>query len=108
MDQRAKRLTIGVVAVALFVGFIFLTRWTGDDPHSVKSFDDAEKADLARFCIVFSGDYVPYETVIRVAVGQPAPGAASGGQGGDLGNASSFAQMDFLQGILRNLADSVP
>ncbi len=107
MDQRARKLTIAGLAVALFVGFIFLTRWTGDDPHSVSSFDDGQKADLARFCTVVGSNYVPYETVIRVAAGQDPPAQSSSSNGG-ITSFSGGAEADFMQGVLRNLADSVP
>jgi len=106
MDLRARKWTIAAVAVALFVGFIFLTRWTGDDPHSVASMDDGQKADIARFCAVFSSNYVPYETVIKVAAGQDPP--ESGPQSGGITSFSGGAEADFLEGVLRNLADSVP
>jgi hypothetical protein len=109
MDQRARKLSITGAAVALFVGFIFLTRWTGDDPRSVASFDDGQKADIARFCMVLQSDYVPYETVIRVAAGQQAPGNGNGNDNNVITSyGGSQAEGDFLEGILRNLADSVP
>jgi hypothetical protein len=106
MEQRARKLTIAAVAVALFVGFIFLTKWTGDDPHSISAMDDGQRADIARFCVVVGSEYVPYETVIRVASGHKAPQTDPNGNA--ITSFSGGAEADFLTGILRNLADSVP
>lgn len=102
MDQRARKLTITSGALALFVGFIFLTRWTGDTPGSVDSFDDAEKSEIAGFCMAIGSDTVDYETALRAAAGIGSGNDSSGGFDG-VGIGSGF-----LETILRNMADKAP
>ena len=102
MDERARKLTVASGALALFVGFIFLTRWTGDDPGSVDSFDDSEKSEIAGFCMAISSDTVDYRTALEAAAGFGAGNSSSGGfTPGGIGSG-------FLETILRNLADKAP
>ena len=103
-DDRLRKLGIAGGAVALFVGFIFLTRWTGDDPDSVASLGDQEQADLEQFCWVFASDYIPYEVVLRMAAGEDVPDGEAGG----LVGADSFAAQEIAQSVLTRLADRVP
>jgi hypothetical protein len=108
MEERARKLTIASGALALFVGFIFLTKWTGDDPGTVDSFDDAEKSEIAGFCVAISSDLADYETALRAAAGfgqieQNGQNGQGGFDPGGIGIGSGF-----LETILRNLADKAP
>lgn len=103
-DDRLRKLGIAGGAVALFVGFIFLTRWTGDDPDSVSALGDQEQADLEQFCWVFGADYIPYEVVLRMAAGEDVPADEAGG----LVGADSFAAQEIARSVLTRLADRVP
>ena len=102
-DDRLRKLGIAGGAVALFVGFIFLTRWTGDDPGSVSALGDQEQAELEQFCWVFGSDYIPYEVVLRMAAGEDVPGEAGG-----LGGADSYVAQDLARSLLSRMADRVP
>ena len=104
MDDRTKKLSIAGLAAALFVGFIFLTRWTGDDPNSVAALGDQEQSDLEQFCFVFSGNFVPYELLLRVAAGQ----AVSQDEASQLGILDSGVAQSLAENQIDMLADRVP
>jgi len=104
MDDRTRKLGIAGLAAALFVGFIFLTRWTGDDPNSVSALGDQEQDELAQFCFVFSGNFVPYELLLRAAAGQ----SVSPEEAGELGILDSGVAQGMAENQIDMLADRVP
>jgi len=104
MDDRTRKLSIAGLAAALFVGFIFLTRWTGDDPNSVSALGDQEQDELAQFCFVFSGNFVPYELLLRAAAGQ----SVSPEEAGELGILDSGVAQGMAENQIDMLADRVP
>jgi hypothetical protein len=104
MDDRTRKLSIAGLAAALFVGFIFLTRWTGDDPNSVSALGDQEQDELAQFCFVFSGNFVPYELLLRAAAGQ----SVSQDEAGQLGILDSGVAQSLAENQIDMLADRVP
>lgn len=104
MDDRLRKLSIATGAVALFVGFIFLTRWTGDEPGTVDAMDDQDRFDLMQFCFVFQDGYLPYEAVLRLATGQ----AVDPEDAGVLAAFDSMGARSAAQGMLNQLADQVP
>jgi hypothetical protein len=104
MDDRTRKLGLAGTGVALFAGFVALTNWTGDDPDSVASLDDQEQGDLAQFCAVFSGGFVPYDLVLRVAAGE----AVSPEETAGVGILDSTAAQQLAQSQIDLLADRVP
>lgn len=105
MDERTRKLTIAGACAVLFVGFIFLTKWTGDDPQSVDSLGDQDRSDLENFCYGVQSNFLPYETVLRAAVGL----SDGGGDASDipiLGDSQGAQNM--AQGMLNTLIDDLP
>src|SRR5947208_591540 len=108
MSERTRKLAITFCAVALFVGFIFLTRWTGDAAGSVAAMDDQETRSLSNYCSLFGSGYLPYETLLRGAAGLQGTSAGDGnGNGSDGGSgglggivADNAGQLDFAREIL--------
>lgn len=104
MDERTRKLSIAGVCAALFVGFIFLTKWTGDDPQSVESLGDQDRSDLENFCYGVASNFLPYETVLRTAVGL----SEGGGDAGDIPGLDSPGAQGMAQGLLTTLVDNLP
>jgi hypothetical protein len=69
MDDRARKLLIAGVAAALFVGFIFFTRWSGDDPDSVESLGDQDLSNLEQFCFVMNSSFMSYDVMLPTVAG---------------------------------------
>lgn len=92
------------MGVALFAGFVALTKWTGDDPGLVSSLDDQERGDLAQFCAVFSSGFAPYELVLRAGSGQ----GVAPEESVDIGILDSPVAQNLAQSQIDLLADRVP
>ncbi|HEY8546855.1 MAG TPA: hypothetical protein VIL36_17465 [Acidimicrobiales bacterium] len=103
MDDRTRKLGLLAMGVALFAGFVALTKWTGDDPGSIESMDDAEQSDLMELCSVLASDFVPYETLLRVAAGELGRGALA-----DVGFNDSAGVRMLVENQIDLLADRVP
>jgi hypothetical protein len=88
------------MAVALFVGFIFLTKWTGDDPDSVDSLGDQDLSSLQSFCFAINSSFVSYDMVLAGAAGMAT------GDGGF--SFDSPATRDLAEGFLTNLIEDLP
>jgi hypothetical protein len=102
MEERTKKLLIAGWAAALFVGFIFLTRWTGDDTEKVEALDGQELLELDSFCWAIAMESVPYEDLIRSAVGLSAAGGA------DVPQLDTPAGRNLAQSIITQFVDGLP
>jgi len=94
------------MGVALFAGFVALTKWTGDEPGSVDALDEQEQGDLFEFCSVFStsSGYLPYDLVLRVASGE----AVGPDELADVGIFDSTGAQSLALSQIDLLADRVP
>lgn len=102
MDERTRKLAIAATAVSLFIGFIFLTRWTGSDTETVESLDGQEMLDLENFCWALSMETIPYEDIIRSAVG------LTSSDGTDIPQFDTPAGRNFAQSVIVGFVDGLP
>lgn len=100
MDERPRKLAIAGVAVALLVGFIFLTKWTGDDPDSVDSLGDQDLSSLQNFCFAINSSFISYDMVLA--------GAAGMSTGDNSFSFDSPGTQSIVEGFLTNLVEDLP